>query len=434
MPLIYIHLSDIHFGQERGGSIYVNDDVKEQLLADAQEFIAKTVNKKADGIIISGDIAYAGKQHEYDAAGVFLDRLTAAVGCPITAVQLVPGNHDIERDKITTIVQETIDKIIKGGDNELDRYQESEDDRDFLYRQFGNYRKFAEAYNCPLDNGGIIKSHSHKIIEIAPNRKLLFFGVNTALICSKSKLEQGGLILGKRQRIIPIQPGCETVVIAHHPLSWLQDSEEAGRYIKARARVFISGHEHKSSHKCDPVCDDADLLMLASGAAVPPEIKDGFNYCYNILEFGWDEARDGLLINIYGRTWDNEHKKFVADQTNFVEGKANHFLKCPNFKKVPLEIKKDEDKTPSFDSKTKTDQSETENILNSAEVNLVLLRFFRDLSSGERTTILIEMDALPKDWDDTLTHTLERAAFDNVVEAGKLEEMHIKINQIIQSK
>src|SRR4051812_16605556 len=105
MAAIYIHLSDIHFGQEKGGDIVVNDDVKRQLLLDARKFVAGLEGGSADGIIISGDIAYGGKSKEYENAGQWLDQLTTAVGCQITDVQVVPGNHDIDRDKITTATQ-----------------------------------------------------------------------------------------------------------------------------------------------------------------------------------------------------------------------------------------------------------------------------------------------------------------------------------------
>jgi metallophosphoesterase superfamily enzyme len=105
MSHIYIHLSDIHFGQEKGGDLYIHDDIKEQILTDAREYVIGLKNEKADGVIVSGDIAYAGKQQEYVNAGKWLDRLTAAVGCDVTNVQVVPGNHDIDREKITAITQ-----------------------------------------------------------------------------------------------------------------------------------------------------------------------------------------------------------------------------------------------------------------------------------------------------------------------------------------
>lgn len=439
MSLTYVHLSDIHFGQEKGGDIFIHDDVKEQLLADAREYIIQLECDKADGIIISGDIAYAGKQAEYDAAGKWLDRLTAAVGCDVTSVQVVPGNHDVDRDKITEITQVTIDDIIKNGDDALDKYLKNEDDREFLYKQFAGYREFAEGYDCPLDTDG--KITKHRIIEIAPSRRLKFIGMNTALICSKSREEEGGLILGRRQRVIPTEPGLETIIIAHHPLNWLQDSEDANRYIKSRARVFISGHEHKPSHKCINVEGNGDLLMLASGAAIPPGMDSNFNYCYNILEFSWQKENDALVLKIHGRTWDDEYKKFISDKINFNNGIETYVLNCPNFKKLPLDVDiknilKSEVESKVFETSTmefsKVDKEG--GILDEKEFHLVLLKFFRDLSTAERLTLLIELGAIPKNFSDRLTHTLERAIFDKIVQEGKLDEIHEKINQLLQHK
>src|SRR5690348_619334 len=92
MPITFIHLSDIHFGQEKGGQVNINDDVKECLIEDARKRVAHLCKGVADGIIVSGDIAYAGKLAEYQQAGEWLDRLALAIGCKKTAVQVVPGN------------------------------------------------------------------------------------------------------------------------------------------------------------------------------------------------------------------------------------------------------------------------------------------------------------------------------------------------------
>ena len=37
MPLTYVHLSDIHFGQEKGAELIIHDDVKDRLVEDAKE-------------------------------------------------------------------------------------------------------------------------------------------------------------------------------------------------------------------------------------------------------------------------------------------------------------------------------------------------------------------------------------------------------------
>ncbi|MGY3211934.1 metallophosphoesterase [Mucilaginibacter sp. HD30] len=438
MSLIFVHLSDIHFGQEKlGGDMVVHDDIKEELLADAHDYIANSIPaKKADGVIISGDIAYAGKPSEYETAGQWLDRLTSAVGCEVTAVQLVPGNHDIDRDKITAITQQIIDDIIKNGDNALDKYLDNEDDREFLYKQFIGYRKFAEGYDCPLDNEGRISKH--RVMEIAPGRRIKFLGMNTALICSKSKAEYGGLILGKRQRVIRTEPGLETIVIAHHPMNWLQDSDDALRYIRNRARVFISGHEHAPAHKCENVDAETDLLMLASGAAVPPGNEPGFNYCYNVLEFSWLEQQDALVLKIHGRTWDDEHKRFTGDTAHFKDnGTVTYVLKSPNFKKLPLENIVESEKEQTVIETSTMEFAVTDlkgGVLEEKEFHLVLLKFFRDLSSAQRLAVLVELGAIPKEWSGSLTHSLERNAFDKLVQNGKLQEIHNFINQLNQTK
>jgi 3',5'-cyclic AMP phosphodiesterase CpdA len=436
MSLVFVHLSDIHFGQEKGGILHINDDVKEQLLNDAREEVMKLANQKADGVIISGDIAYGGKPNEYEIAGKWLDRLTAAVGCEITAVQVVPGNHDIDRDEITPITQSVIDEIIEKGDEALDRFLDREADRELLYRRFHGYRTFAEGYDCPLDSEGrVSKDH---VFELAPNRRIKFLGLNTALICSKSDKEEGGLILGKRQHVIPIESGLETIVIAHHPLNWIQDSHAAGKYIRKRARVFISGHEHMPSHKLEQTNQDADLVSLASGAAAPPKADEQYNYCYNILEFQWLEKEDALLLNIYGRIWDHENVEFISDANHFKNGSASYKIKCPNFKKYIGDAvnKKTLQNTEHKYSEVSVNvdvkgTSKEYSMGEEAEINLVLLKFFRDLTSGERLSLLIELGAIPNTWDETLTHGAERSAFNKLLAAGKLEQVHDKINQIL---
>lgn len=430
MSCIFVHLSDIHFGQEKGGSIYPNNDAKETLLEDVHDVVAKLPGGKAEGIIISGDIAYAGQPSEYDAAGKWLDRLTAAVGCDLTAVQVVPGNHDINREAITNICQKIIDEIISEGDPALDKYMTTAEDREVLYKKFEAYRKFAEGYNCPLDSEGVITEH--RTFEIAPNRHIKFHGLNTALICSKIKEEEGKLLLGARQRVIRSEPGQELVVIGHHPMHWLQDSKDALRYIRNRARVFISGHEHKPSHKIETVENGVEIIMLSAGATVPPKADDNYTYCYNVLQFKWDSETDGLTIDIHPRIWNDAKKTFTADTQHFNAETITHTLKCPNFKKVS-ELANDEVKAPSKATEKTVEIVEEKNMgeVTDKQYQYVLLRFFRDLNSRQRLEILIELGSLPKDWSASITHTVERLALDKLYKNGEIEKVADLMNNFL---
>lgn len=54
---------------------------------------------------------------------------------------------------------------------------------------------------------------------------------------------------------------------------------------------------------------------------------------------------------------------------------------------------------------------------------LLLLRFFRDLTEGERLRILTELVTFPLDSQDHLTHATERRLFDWLIGQGKLEKL-----------
>lgn len=223
----------------------------------------------------------------------------------------------------------------EGGDYWLDRHLDDEGDCAALYGRFDAYKGFALDYRCELDlSGGISKSAK---LDLAPGRAIRFVRLNSALICS-SHPEEGKLILGARQRMFPIEPGVEIIVLSHHPLNWFQDSEKARRYLRGRARVFISGHEHFPNLDIVDVEDGCQLMMLAAGATAPDEINDKFTYKYNILTFEWDEQQDALAVTIDPRTWNPGMVRFERDDA-FMEGRdERQVLASPNFRGAPIPI------------------------------------------------------------------------------------------------
>lgn len=451
VSITYVHLSDIHFGQEKGGDVVINDDAKERLIDDAAEQIKRHAGGTAKGLIVTGDIAFAGKQKEYAAAAKWLDRLARAVGCPSTAVKMVPGNHDIDRDRISAGCAYLIDEILSGGETRLDAFLANEDDCKTLYHRFAGYEPFALGYDCPLQPGGGIASDSRE--ELAPGRAIRFFGLNSALICSKRKDEDGKLILGAAQRVLPTEPGVELVVLCHHPLHSLQDSAEARKYVRHRARVFISGHEHNPNLDIVNVEDGCDLLMLASGATVPPKVENGYTYTYNLLTFDWCPDGDRLSVEVVPRAWNDEKKRFEADEVRLAGHPPRNLLASPNFRRAPLpvvatppaaaapapieaptgdvgareqiEIRPDGDgrADPEMPREPSVDDAMSDGF------QLVLLKFFRDLTAAQRLKVLIELDALPNDWNEDLTLMMERHLINDLVKAGRLGDLASSIER-----
>ena len=430
MPISFVHLSDIHFGQEKGSQLIIHNDVKERLIEDAARQVKQHVNGAASGVIVSGDIAYAGKTAQYRDAAAWLDQLAAAIGCDKTAVQVVPGNHDIDLDGISSGCKMMLDAIADKGEVQLDSFLEAEIDREALYNRFAAYRPFAEGYNCPLDRSGGIASDRRYLL--APDRTLRIFGLNSAMICRKKDTE-GRLLLGARQHVLPLNAGEELVVICHHPLHWLQDSEEARRYIRNRARVFVSGHEHNPRVRVETIKPGRDLMMLEAGATVPPRAENGFTYTYNLLIFDWDQATDGLKATIVPRQWSEEDKEFVEDDHRLGGRKPTFVLGCPNFEAASATAGSDvapgeAPPTPVFDVVPANEQTGGEQM--TEDFALLLLRFFRDLTPSQRLAVLLKLKLLPDDWRDPLTHTIERRIVDRLAKEGRLAELDATVNEI----
>jgi metallophosphoesterase superfamily enzyme len=425
-------LSDIHFGQEKdGGLVVTNNDAKRRLLDDAAAEIAKLATS-ATGIIVTGDIAYSAKYEEYLKAGEWLDQLAERVGCNRLDIQMVPGNHDIDRNAITPVVKFHLDAIREHGDKMLDMLLDDHGEREALFERFAAYRDFSSAYGCDLDVGGAYSADV--AVAVAPGRILRFVRLNSALICSRRD-DKGKLILGARQRVFDAIDGEEMVVLVHHPLSWLQDSNEAARYFKSRARVIISGHEHFPSLDIKPVEERCDLLMLAAGATAPDDIDEKYTYKYNILAFDWDEATDALAVTINPRTWNPEMKRFERDAT-FLEGRSDrNVLGSPYFRRgpppvAPAQSRKDELPLMQPVANPVTGSKEAD-LSMSTDVRLIRLRFFRDLTEEHRRRILVELEAIPADLTDRLDHTVEQRFFAKLVAQGSLDKLSAAIDAAI---
>lgn len=428
MAAVFIHLSDIHFGQEKdGGVVVTNNDAKKRLLDDAAAEIAK-LETSASGIIVTGDIAYSAKYEEYLTAGEWLDQLAERVGCDRLDIQMVPGNHDIDRDAITPVMKFHLETIREHGDKMLDMLLDDVGQREALYQRFAAYRDFSSAYGCDLDVGGVYSADA--AVTVAPGRTVRFVRLNSALICSCND-DKGKLILGARQRVFEPLDGEEMVVLVHHPLNWLQDSNEAARYFKSRARVIISGHEHFPSLNIQPVEEGCDLLMLAAGATAPDNINEQYTYKYNILTFDWDEATDSLALTINPRTWNSEMKRFERDAT-FLEGLSErNVLGSPYFRKgeppaAPVHSRMEEPPHQQRVANPVTGSKEADLSMPN-DVRLMRLRFFRDLPEERRRRILVELEAIPADLTDRLDHVVEQRFFAKLVAQGRLDKLSAAI-------
>lgn len=103
--ITWLHLSDWHEGIEQYRRDLINCDrgiVLNELIKDIQERTKISPNlAQIDFIVFSGDVAFSGQKQQYeDARSKFFDSVLKATGCRRNCLFIVPGNHDLDRDRL----------------------------------------------------------------------------------------------------------------------------------------------------------------------------------------------------------------------------------------------------------------------------------------------------------------------------------------------
>jgi len=444
--LTFVHVSDIHFGQERGVPLVTNTDIRDRLIDDVESFV-KQLGRPADGAIVTGDIAYSGTKPEYETASGWLDKLAAAGGFSRTEVMVVPGNHDLDRGLVGDSGQHLVDKIVDKGEDQLELYLHSDTDRQALYAKFSEYRLFAGSYGCALSDAGGGSGEKSFYFDVARTRGLRLLGLNTAVVCGRSSDHVGKLLLGARQRIFqPAKDGMETIVLMHHPIHWCADETLALEYILARSRILMCGHEHVPNFQVDEIQGRGSYLTLRAGAATPPEekpkegeSKEMAPYTYNIIEFRCDG--DHLEVRLHPRDWDATSKKFKASQRDMAVGKTCHIMKLRCHDDEPISEDSTAVSVPNTaegleGSMTTVEALQEPSPDDAVRLANIRLKFFRHLSLPQRLSVLTTLGALPATISEALlTVTIELKALDRLVRAGMLEALEKQVaEQINQQK
>jgi hypothetical protein len=58
----FLHLSDIHFGQENGGTLVKHESVRDAAISDVKVLAEK--RGPASRVLVTGDVSYSGKHDE----------------------------------------------------------------------------------------------------------------------------------------------------------------------------------------------------------------------------------------------------------------------------------------------------------------------------------------------------------------------------------
>ncbi|PHY21508.1 metallophosphoesterase [Caulobacter sp. BP25] len=297
------HLSDIHFSNHASKIGFNPDrDVRSELKRD----LADQVKKRGplDAILVTGDIAFAGKREEYQDAAAWLDELCDAGECSRSSVFVCTGNHDIDQAvlKANSAIQDMHDAIRRGPthydrDSALMRRLEQPEVRNLLYAPLREYNEFAARYECSFF-GGNESFAWDRDLQLNDGSILRIRGLNSALLSGLSDREKS-LFLGTNAWTMPRHDGVEYLCMSHHPPNWLQDGREFEVGLD-RARIQLFGHEHDQR-----ITPARDYVRLYAGSVNPHRSEPSWQPGYNILEISI-ETGDGvrnMVVDAHVRVW-----------------------------------------------------------------------------------------------------------------------------------
>lgn len=302
---VFVHLSDIHFTRASGVSVHdLDKNVRNELVLDAIR-VANEIGP-VTGVLVTGDIAFSGDEAEFERATNWLRDLCRPIGCPEESVWVVPGNHDVVRDKtkrkLTRMLQQGVRKDGSDLDKELREIFSDPQSAAALLEPLAAYNKFAGRFGCSISAE---KHYWERDLTLACGTPVRLRGLTSALV-SNEEDRRTGIVLGAAQATVERAPGVLHLTLCHHPPDWLRDHDAVEDHLKSKVHIQLFGHKH--SQRLDTI---NDKVRLVAGAMHPERNEGGWLPTYNFLEISRRDS-DRIGLRVYQRQWNQPDTNFVA--------------------------------------------------------------------------------------------------------------------------
>ncbi|MCP4702820.1 MAG: CHAT domain-containing protein [Gammaproteobacteria bacterium] len=292
--ITWLHLSDLHLCSPKTG--WDTDRILKALLADLRKMEQKH-DLSPDLLLLTGDLAFgqtkdSSLQAQFEDVSLLLEDIRNSFRHPLAAENIfpVPGNHDVERDKVLKSQSEYLERLA-GKDHEQARKTINEMLRDAgpewqaHVQRLAAYRQFLETV-CPHllqepdgDGKRLIYAQQRKINGLT----LGIAGLNSAWSCGRNQ-EKGKVWLGGQWQLRTLHKRLEqsdiTLALAHHPLNWLAAPENLMPELEQCFNFFLHGHEHHNWVEVKP-----RHVRIAAGACYgETPVQSGYNFVRLDLE------------------------------------------------------------------------------------------------------------------------------------------------------
>ena len=230
-----------------------------------------TTEAPLDFVVATGDLAFSGKESEYELVAQFLGDLIVVTGLNSDRVFCVPGNHDVQRERSKMCFKGARSEVRNEGD--VYRLLADDDERDQLLRRQAEYRAFEAAWAGDQDREYTQDGLGYVSRVEIDDLRIAIMGLNSAWLSEGGAGDDGKLLIGESQvkSAIDIARAYAPHVVLglqHHPFDLLQrfDRRPVQRRLEDACNFVHCGHLH-DPEVTEVVAATRRCITVAAGAS-----------------------------------------------------------------------------------------------------------------------------------------------------------------------
>jgi 3',5'-cyclic AMP phosphodiesterase CpdA len=398
--VLLLNIADIHFRHPHCTTdMDPHRPYRTRLVQDARE--RRVELGDVDAILVTGDIAFAGKPEEYEAAFNWLQKLAEACGCAPSKIFVVPGNHDVDRsitraNQSVKNVQSAIKRApVEDKHNELLRQFDDANTRDALFTPIQAYNEFAARFDCQLyKKERLFWQHE---IPFSSQTKLVLHGLTSTYLSGydgQNDVRQS-LYLSPLQTVLDPADGVINAVMCHHPPDWCIDTDDIEDDICERASLHFFGHKHRQRMN-----RDVQYVRFGASAVNPDKNERGWEPGYNLVQLDLND-RDGKIfldVAAHIRVWQSNPGMFRAKHDVDGSDVFRHQLPMPSSVRLakPLVSPATTVTVPPSQQQNDDRKGELEATMSEQRTRDLVLRFW-SLASSERRDIALALNLITQE-------------------------------------
>lgn len=272
-----LHISDLHFGNDSSNT---DLDIRKNCLKKLGDVILQISKEKSiDYLVVSGDIAYHGKENEYNDAYKFFSNLFKQSGIQPSNTIIAPGNHDFDRALGAPFSRpSTMEEAAK---------TYNEESLPSISVPFGKFEEFCKRLNVAKPQ--LTENRSSYLVGVCKFPDIDFLVLNSAWCKSDKGTWIGKSFLENIEAAHLIDKDSYTVTVMHHPSESIEPFEQR-KYgngmptytaIERISDLILCGHCHETEVSVNNARTNDGYCIACGASFLDGNYKNSFA-CYDL--------------------------------------------------------------------------------------------------------------------------------------------------------